>query len=159
MENPVNAYQKDMDSFFYGGNGWQAGLYQLVSDLNFEQASWVPSPGRNSIWKIVKHVNFWKVAILSDSKGKPLTGEERQAGDWRNIPEKPSEELWKQEVIDLKNIHEEFKDYLKQFGTELFNPGNDDANFFRENINHDSYHAGQIGLLRILQGIQPIKYN
>lgn len=147
-----------MDSFFYGGNGWQAGLHQLVSDLNFKQASWKPSDERNSIWKIVKHVIFWKFAILSDSKGKPLSVEERRAGDWRNIPSEPTEELWQKEIEELKDTHEEFKEFVKNYGMELFNTENEDANYYRENLCHDSYHAGQIGLLRVLQGIPSIIY-
>jgi len=147
-----------MDSFFYGGNGWQAGLYQLVKGLDFKQAVWKPSADRNSIWKIVKHVIFWKFAILSDSKGKPLSVEERREGDWRNIPDEPAEELWQNEVKKLKETHEEFKEFIKNFGPEIFNTKNDDANYFRENLCHDSYHAGQIGLLRVLQGIKAIKY-
>jgi len=156
--DPLKAYLKDMDSFFYGGNGWQAGLYQLVSDLNFEQAVWKPSEERNSIWKIVKHITFWKFAILSDSKGKALTDDERRAGDWRKIPDKPTEELWQNEIEELRDTHEEFKQFIKNLGTELFNTENEDADYFRENLCHDSYHAGQIGLLRVLQGISPIKY-
>jgi len=156
--NPLKAHLKDLDSFFYGGNGWQAGLYQLVSDLNFEQAVWKPSNERNSIWKIIKHVIFWKFAILIDAKGKPLSVEERRAGDWRNIPEKPTEELWQNEIKELKDTHEEFKEFLKNFGMELFNTDNEDTNYFRENLCHDSYHSGQIGLLRVLQRITPIKY-
>lgn len=147
-----------MDSFFYGGNGWQAGLYQLVTDLNMEQASWKPAEGRNSIWKILKHISFWKYAILTDAKGAPLSAEERRLGDWRNIPKKPTEEKWQSEIIYLRQTQEEFKEFVKSYGAELFNVKNDDANYIRENICHDPYHAGQIGLIRVLQGIPPIKY-
>ncbi len=147
-----------MDSFFYGGNGWQAGLYQLVSDLKMEQAVWKPAEGRNSIWKILKHISFWKFAILSDAKGKPLSVEERREGDWRNVPEEPTEEKWQSEIINLRQTQEEFKEFVRSYGSELFNVKNDDANYIRENLCHDPYHAGQIGLIRVLQGIPPIKY-
>ena len=147
-----------MDTFFYGGNGWQAGLHQLVEDLNMEQAVWKPAEERNSIWKIVKHTIFWKFAILSDAQGKPLTTEQRREGDWRNIPDDPTEEKWLEEIKNLKKTHEEFKEFVKNYGAELFNLENEDANYIRENLLHDPYHAGQIGLLRILQGIPPIKY-
>ena len=147
-----------MDSFFYGGNGWQAGLYQLVNGLKMEQAVWQPSEKRNSIWKIIKHIIFWKYAILSHAKGKPLTPEERRGGDWRNIPDNPSEELWQEEIKILRQTHEEFKEYVRSYGEELFNIKSDDANYIRENLLHDPYHAGQIGLLRVLQGTPPIEY-
>lgn len=155
---PLEAHLKDMDSFFYDGNGWQAGLYQLVSDINLGQAVWKPSDERNSIWKILKHITFWKFAILSDAKGKPLSVDERRAGDWRDIPDMPTEELWQTELKELKDTHEEFKEFLRNFGMELFNTENEEANYLRENLCHDPYHAGQIGLLRVLQGIPPIKY-
>lgn len=156
--NFTEAHLKDMDSFFYGGNGWQAGLFQLVEDLKMEQAVWIPAEGRNSIWKIIKHVIFWKYAILERAKGKPLTSDQRREGDWRNIPEDPTEEKWQDEIRDLKKTHEEFKEFIKNYGSELFNMNNDESNYIRENLLHDPYHAGQIGLLRVLQGIPPIKY-
>ena len=156
--NQFEAYLKDMDSFFYGGNGWQAGLYQLVEDLKVNQAVWKPAEGRNSIWKIVKHIIFWKFAILSDAKGNQLTAEERKEGDWRDIPENPDEEQWQKEIEVLKITHEEFKQLVKKSGAELYNIANEDANYIRENLFHDPYHAGQIGLLRVLQGIPPVKY-
>lgn len=156
--NPTAAFIKDMDSFFYGGNGWQAGLFQLVNDLNFIQASWKPSEGRNSIWKIVKHISFWKYSILCYKSGKPLSSEERKAGDWKEIPENPDEHLWKEELAYMESIHKQFKELIHNTGDELFDTDSDESNYIRENINHDSYHSGQIGLLRILQGLKPIQY-
>lgn len=158
MDSALSSYLKDMDSFFYGGNGWQAGLYQLVSDLNFRQAEWKPYEERNSIWKIVKHTIFWKHSILSYKDGKPLSAKERQEGDWKDIPQNTSEELWRQEIKLLEETHLKMKEMIGKTGSELFNPENDDSNYIRENLNHDAYHAGQIGLLRILQGIKPIQY-
>ena len=158
MDSALRAYLKDMDSFFYGGNGWQAGLYQLVSDLNYRQAEWLPGEGRNSIWKIVKHIIFWKYSILSYKNGNPLSASERQEGDWREIPQKTSEELWQLELKLLEETHLKMKEVIEKTGAELFNPENDDSDYIRENMNHDSYHAGQIGLIRVLQGIKPIQY-
>jgi len=157
-QNYIDSCLKDMDSFFFGGNGWQAGLYQLVSDINSEQASWKPSDERNSIWKILMHINFWKYNIFAFTSGNDLSTEERQIGDWRNIPVNPTEELWQEELKLTKDTHEKLKALIVRSGSEIFNIENDDSNYIRENLNHDSYHAGQIGLLRVLQGIKPINY-
>ena len=158
MNKATESYIRDLDSFFYGNNGWQAGFYQLVKDLDYKQASWKPSGERNSVWKIVKHVIFWKYSIQCNKNNKPLTSEEKQAGDWRDIPENPDENLWQKEILLLKQTHEDFKTLIINTGEELFDINNNDSNYIREVINHDSYHAGQIGLLRVLQGLKPIEY-
>ena len=104
--NPIIAYLRDMDSFFYGGNGWQAGLFEQIKDLNFKQAAWRPDNKRNSIWKIVKHTIFWKLYIFSEEEGKPFSSAERKAGNWMSIPEKPDEEKWQAELILLEAARE-----------------------------------------------------
>jgi len=53
--------------------------------------------------------------------------------------------------------HEEFKAVINKFGVKLFDADDGTANFLRQIINHDSYHCGQIGLLRVMQGLKPIE--
>ncbi|HRB00901.1 MAG TPA: DinB family protein [Ignavibacteria bacterium] len=158
IHNPVRAYLRDMDSFFYGGNGWQAGLFEQLKDLNFKQAVWRPDINRNSIWKIVKHTIFWKQYIFSEEEGKPFSSEERRSGNWMSIPEKPDEEKWQSELLLLEMTHKKMKSLIRKKDIELFNTRKEFSNYIREIISHDAYHAGQIGLVRVLQGIKPAKY-
>lgn len=156
--NPIRAYLRDMDSFFYGGNEWQPGLFEQVKDLNFEQAAWIPNNKRNSIWKIVKHTIFWKQYIFSAESGNPFSAEVRKTGNWMSIPELPDEENWQAEILLLEKTHIKMKTLIRKKGIELFNTRKEFSNYIRENISHDAYHAGQIGLLRVMQGIKPAKY-
>ncbi len=155
MNSPLEAHLKDMDSFFYGGNRWQAGLYQLIQDLTLEQVMWKPTVERHCIWEVVKHVHFWKTYAIAIYLDKPKP--DWEIGNWAKFPDPPSEKNWKQDLEALKTNHEELKTVVKNFGNELFNPENKRANYLREITNHDSYHSGQIGLLRVMQGLKPIE--
>ncbi|MBK8980942.1 MAG: hypothetical protein IPM38_01155 [Ignavibacteria bacterium] len=156
--DPVKTYLKDLDSFFYGGNRWQPGILQLTEDLNFKQAVWVPGKNKNSIWKIVMHSNFWKQYIFSIDAGKPFSNEEKHSGDWRDVPSKPDESKWQDEIDLMIITHKKMKALVLKLGMELFNQRKSFSVFVRENISHDAYHAGQIGLLRSLQGISKINF-
>lgn len=155
MNTPLEAHLKDMDSFFYGENRWQAGLYALIKDLTIEQVVWKPSPDRHCIWEVVKHVLFWK--LYATATFLEITKPDWETGNWAELPPSPSEKSWKLELENLKNSHEELKNVVKNFGDELFNIQNKRSNYIREMTNHDSYHAGQIGLLRVMQGLKPIE--
>ena len=151
----IDTYIKDMDWFFYGGNRWQAGMYQLVENLTLEQAMWKLSEDRHCIWNIVKHILYWKLCAKAYAERKPVPNYSR--GNWAKLPKKPTDEDWKKDLGFLVANHEEFKIVIKKFGPDLFDSDNNIANFLRQIINHDSYHSGQIGFLRAIQGIKPIE--
>ncbi|MBS1517426.1 MAG: hypothetical protein JSS91_05005 [Bacteroidetes bacterium] len=84
--DPLSAYLKDMDSFFYGGNCWQA------------------------------------------------------------------------EIVLPEKLHRKMKSLVRRKGTEIFNLKNSFSNYIREKISRDAYHAGQLGLLRVMQGLKAAVY-
>lgn len=154
LTNLINSFIKDLDLYFYGPNFWQAGLYQQVADLNYQQALWKPSPERNCIWEIVLHLNSWKWFAVENLKGNKI--ESMKEHNWPKIPENPDEEKWRAEVEKMKNLHEEFKELFKKADSDFFDAAKDISNYTREIIYHDCYHSGQIGLLRALQGIKAV---
>ena len=155
MNNALEAHIEDMDGFFYGGNIWQAGLFQLVEGLTLEQALWKPSEDRHCIWNVVKHIIFWKTYAIAYIRKTQKPDYEKD--NWSKLPDAPSVNDWQNELKLLKENHDEFKNLIRNFGAELFNTENKEANYIREIINHDSYHSGQIGLLRVMQGLKPIE--
>ncbi|MGH2575916.1 MAG: DinB family protein [Ignavibacteria bacterium] len=150
----ADAFIRDLDAYFYGPNFWQAGLYAQLKELIFEQALWKPSPERNCIWDIVRHLNSWKWFAVENLKGKRI--ESMKEYNWVKLPENPDEQKWKADVEKLKNLHEEFKGLVKNADFSFFDPSNDMSNYTREVIYHNCYHAGQIGILRVMQGLKPV---
>jgi hypothetical protein len=150
--NPIDAFLKESDLFFYGNNFWQAGVYQQIEGLTLEQALWRPASDKHCIWQIVRHMNYWKRWAFKYLK----EGIKENAKDfnWAALPEVQNEENWKKDREDVKTLHEEFKTICSGLGIKLFVSGEENIVFFRTVLFHDSYHSGQIGLIRSLQGIK-----
>jgi hypothetical protein len=153
--NPVDTLLKDADAFFYGGNHWQAGLLQLVKELSYEQALWKPSEERHCIWEIVRHINFWKryaVAYISD-RVMP----DADTGNWTKATNELKADDWKNELEELELLHEELKQTIMKMGNLIIDNRERKSNYLRTILYHDCYHSGQIGLLRVMQGLKPIE--
>jgi hypothetical protein len=153
--NALDSLLKDADSFFFGENHWQAGLLQLVKDPTYKQALWKPSEERHSIWEIVRHINFWKrsaIAYILD-KERP----DSVMGNWTKDRSELKESDWKNEQEEMEHLHEEIKQTAMKMGMGIFDSKERKANYLRTIYYHDCYHAGQIGLLRVLQGLKPIE--
>lgn len=144
----------DLDKFFDGGNDWQAGLYQLIEPLTLEQALWKPSPDRHSIWEALLHINFWKEYAIAYVLGTPRA--DADTGNWMLPPDPATEADWRAEVERTRALHESLKTTVASMGDRLFDTEQKQSNYVRQLICHDAYHAGQIGLLRVLQGLQPV---
>lgn len=151
----IDAYLFDLDKFFEGGNHWQAGLFQLIEPLTAEQALWKPAPDRHSIWEALLHINFWKrytIAAITAAE-KPDT----EHGNWTMPPEQATDDDWQQLVGSTRLLHEEFRAVIASQGEAIGNTNERLSNYARQLICHDAYHAGQIGLLRVMQGLRPIE--
>jgi len=155
MAQLVDTFLFDLDKFFTGGNSWQAGLYQQIEGLTVDQATWKPAPDRHSIWDVLIHINFWKqyaiAAVRETDKPDP------EAGNWTLAPADADETNWKKELERTRRMHEELKAIAAERDEDLFDTEKKLSNYIRQLICHDAYHAGQIGLLRVMQGLKPIE--
>jgi uncharacterized damage-inducible protein DinB len=136
---------------------WAASLSKSVEDLTAAQAAWRPDiPAgergrRHSIWQIVHHIMYWReVAVRRTMGGPSPTEEETQSrnfdapldereatsGNWRITREKfgESHRLVRAAIADESLSIERFPYVLA----------------------HDTYHLGQIMMLRAMQGLKPI---
>lgn len=125
---------------------------ELINGLTPEEASWRPSKGRHNIYEILKHSNFWKKAVICHLKKRPMSSDERRNGNWTRIKRKVTKKQWEDCINETKKVHDEMKSEILSHGKELHNINSDVSNYAREVINHESYHAGQIGLIRAMLG-------
>ncbi|MBS1903995.1 MAG: DinB family protein [Bacteroidetes bacterium] len=153
MQN--TSYIFDLDKFFDGGNHWQAGLYQLIEPLTAEQALWKPAPDRHSIWEALLHVNFWKQYAIAYLRGEEKP--DANAGNWAMPPAGATDADWQTELTRTRTLHEGLKTVIAALGENISDTESKPSNYIRQIICHDAYHAGQIGLLRVLQGLKPIE--
>ena len=80
-----------------------------------------------------------------------------KADNWKPLPEVQTEESWQDEIEKLKKLNEECIETAMQLGNELMESSQENHVFFRQLLFHDSYHTGQIGMLRAMQGIKPVE--
>jgi hypothetical protein len=122
-----------------------------------EQAAWRPAPGRHNIWELAVHAAYWKYTILRrvrrDARGSfPLKGR-----NWFPRPVETSGKAWKEDLDLLGRIHAELRDAiagLKDADLDQIPEGSKIvlSDLVQGIVAHDLYHAGQIQLLKRLQG-------
>jgi hypothetical protein len=154
LQSSIENFLKDLDSYFYGPNFWQAGLFPQVKNLTLKQALWKPSPDRHCIYDVVLHLINWKWFSVETLKGNHPKSMRKL--NWVKIPKNPDSKTWKADVKKLRNLQEEFKSFVKKAHSNFFDPSQDFSRFTREVIYHDCYHCGQIGILRAMQGLKPV---
>jgi len=153
--NPSAAYLNDIEQFTHGKNFWQASLLKQIEGLTMQQALYKPSPDRHGIWQIVRHIAYWKYwALTYLNENKKLNAKE---DNWAPMPEVQTEETWQEEIENLRKLNEDCISSAAKLGDEIFNSSDERIVFFRQLSYHDSYHTGQIGFLRAMQGLKPVE--
>lgn len=146
----------------YDHKSWHGPVLRgSLRGLTAEQAAWRPAPGRHNIWELTVHAAYWKYAVLRrlrrDLRGTfPLKG-----SNWfpRPVPDTaPSEEDWRADLRLLADMHRELRQAVQGVSDEALDQVPEGsktrlADLLQGVIFHDIYHAGQIQLLKRLQGI------
>jgi uncharacterized damage-inducible protein DinB len=118
------------------------------------QAAWSPGPGRPSIWQIALHCAYWKHRVWQRVSGERVPFP-RRGKDWRmDVPE-PSAQAWERDRRLLHEVHSRLAAAVRELRQkDLEGPGLGQARTRMLNVVgvmlHDTYHAGQIRLLRKL---------
>lgn len=153
--NPGDAYLNDLKLFTIGKNFWQASLLVQVSSLTMQEALYKPSPERHGIWQLVRHISYWKYWSLTYlNENKKLNAKE---DNWAPLPEVQTEETWQEEITNLRKLNEDCISAAEKLGDELLTSDDEKVIYFRQLLYHDSYHTGQIGFLRAMQGLKPVE--
>ena len=140
--------------FVTGRNFWQVSLIKQLEGLDYKQALYKPADDRHCIWELVRHISYWKHwAITYVKDGVALNAKE---DNWAPLPDALNEETWQADIDKLKSLHTECKKIAEGIGNDLFESTEEKIIFFRQLLYHDCYHTGQIGLLRVMQGLKPL---
>jgi uncharacterized damage-inducible protein DinB len=138
---------------FYGDAWHGDSLLQILEGVAAAQASARPVKNAHSIWELVLHIAAWDGAVRRRMTGVAL----ELSGD-DNFPPVTdvSEAAWRKALAHLRRNHDELIEAVEKFPevrlAELV-PGKKGAhyNFYYMLYGlaqHESYHAGQIGLLK-----------
>jgi hypothetical protein len=137
------------------GDAWHGpSLRELLADGDAELAARVPHGSAHGIWQIVLHITTWLTVPRLRLAGQAIEPDETD--DWPEVGA-PTEERWRAAVASLENAGRALLDDLDDLDDarlEEIVPGrtHDVYTLLHGAIQHALYHAGQIALLKRLQG-------
>lgn len=127
---------------------WAAPWSRALEGLSPEQAVWRPQPDRHCIWQYVTHMPFWRDVTLLRLRGESILDDERKQRNFEAPPQPTEASLnalrsrWEQSHRDIRAALDDESHPADRLQYIAF---------------HDSYHVGQIMLLRAMQGMPPIE--
>ncbi len=156
----TSANHKDLiDNLIYlieKGNA-HAPLDKALEEMPFSLLGERPHNLPYSVWQLAEHIRIAQWDILEFSKSAKHVSPKWPDGYWPGEPKPRSEAAWKKCVNAIKADRKEFIGLIKNCGDnsyKVFEYG-DGQNLLKEALvlaDHNSYHAGEIIIIRRLLG-------
>ncbi|MCD7035999.1 DinB family protein [Metabacillus sp. GX 13764] len=152
MQVITNMFLEQLDMHF-NENEWFASIKQGLNEVSAAEAAWT-SPGSNSIWQIVNHLIFWNEDAIHRIKGTENPHKPKDNEETFGHPGDPEDEMgWSESVQRLDEVMNKLRTVIAELDDEkLKAPYAADRYSIERLLNnimmHDSYHLGQIVLLR-----------
>ena len=135
----------------FEGEAWHgSAVLELLDGVTAVQAARKLIPNAHSIWELVLHMTTWKEAVR-----RKLGGETVKVTPERDWPARGSSEptAWDEAVAELKEAHAALSAAVASLDDRMLDeiPAGERLNRYvliHGVIQHDLYHAGQIGLLK-----------
>ncbi len=139
-------------------NGWFVAVKNAIDGVNVENAGWKPGGADvNCIWETLSHLTYYNNAYLLRFKGMyfeydiATNDESFSTGEYDEI-------AWQADVDKFDEVMTEFRQFIEaaeesRFGESVSAENQTKwATLILNIAAHNAYHAGQIMLLRKLQG-------
>lgn len=141
-----------------GFRPWHGGPTALGSlrGVSAEVAAWRPWPDRHTIWELALHVAYWNYVVERRLTGGPRGAFPRAPSNWPEAPPTGGEAEWKADRALVRSSVESLAAAIEAFDARrLDEPAGDDsattaADLITGVLLHDTYHAGQIQLMKRL---------
>lgn len=138
----------------YDRNGWFVAVRNAVEGLAVDEAAWKPVGADNSIWELVAHLRYDNNAYLQRFKGIDF----QHTASTNEETFDPSKDSWSAELASFDAVMGEFRTLLENADESKFDDrvlGKPEFTWSQVIVDlnaHNAYHAGQILLIRKLQG-------
>lgn len=137
---------------------WHGGVSVLgaLRGVAPEVAAWKPYPDRHSIWDLALHVAYWNYAVRRRLTGEPTGTFRRSPSNWPDLPKNRTKRTWKEDRRLVKECHDSLVEAVRGFDSARLDEvaGGEGGTTFADLITgivlHDTYHAGQIQMLKRL---------
>ncbi len=123
----------------------------VLVGLSPEHAAWRPGNERHSIWAHVSHICFWREYIAAAARKHAVPNDEEIKRLHFAAPVSGLEIVpaaWHQLQHRFLATH--------ALMAEVYRDPSAESDWMWGLVAHDSYHVGQIMLLRALQGLRPL---
>lgn len=123
-----------------------------------EQALWRPAADRHNIWELAVHAAYWKYTVVRRIRAGARGGFPLEGSNWFPRSTAPDAKAWREDLKLLDDQHRGLLDAVAELDDADLDRAPDGAKFtFGDLVQgvafHDIYHAGQIQILKRLQGI------
>lgn len=130
-------------------------LIDLIGDITASDAAARPVPGAHSVWELVLHLTTW-TDIVRDRITSREPVEATPERDWPKVQD-TSADAWRDAVERLKDAKRQLAEEVRGLPDAKFEepvPGRDYrlAVMLRGVVEHDTYHGGQIAILKKSMG-------
>ncbi len=142
----------------YDTDGWFVALGNTVKGLSAADAAWKPDGVDNSIWGIVRHLNFYNERFLRKFKGETVEELEIENSETFAGEASVSEEAWQAEIERFDRVMSGWRSAFEAADEAKFEEmyNEKDQTNWAEVVglmnSHHAHHGGQIVVLRKLQG-------
>lgn len=154
----IKEFLIDQYIYNYDTDTWFVALGNAVKGLSAEQAAWKPDGVDNSIWGIVRHLNFYNERYLKRFNGETVEEIDIENSETFNGADGASEEAWAAEVERFERVMNDWRNAFEAADAKKFGEIYDEENqtTWAEIVGlmntHHAHHGGQIIVLRKLQG-------
>ena len=120
-----------------------------------EEAAWKPAPDRHSIWELVLHIAYWKYVVQRRITSGEKGAFPRSPSNFPAVPDPPDATAWKRDRALLKTTHLELVEVMKAFDPKRLDEMPPEGTYSYADLMtgivlHDTYHAGQIQIMKRL---------
>lgn len=142
----------------YNGDPWHGSpLSAILQSVSAERAAERPIPNVHSIWELVLHITAWKNEVRNRLTGAQAG--EPEEGDWPQVGD-PTADRWQEALDRLAHAHTRLVAVVRSLPeSRLHDATRDPRNrplgtgvshyvLLHGLVQHDTYHAGQIALLK-----------
>jgi uncharacterized damage-inducible protein DinB len=135
---------------------WHGGASVLgaLRGLSPEVAAWRPHPDRHSIWALALHVAYWNYAVRRRITGEPRGAFPRKPSNLPSVASQVTKAAWAEDRRLVKEQHHLLVETLQSFDPSRLdeyagdNSNTSYADLITGIVLHDTYHAGQIVMLK-----------
>ena len=137
------------------GHGAHAATDHIFSGVDWKMAGRVPAGASHSLYQLAGHMAFWQDWAVQWLDGEDPATPAHAKGCWpkRAAPANAAE--WKRSLTEFKKSMEALRKRSSKGDLLLYHGQKSELEMIHAIAAHNSYHAGQVALLRQMLGVWP----